>query len=184
MMKKILSKIIFFILGWEVIGPHEYPKKCVIIGAPHTSNWDFFVGRCYGYIVGISPKYLIKSTLFVPVLGYLIRLNGGIPVYRDSSNNMVDQLVEKFLSFDTFMLGLSPEGTRSRVDKWKTGFYHIALKANVPIVLVGIDFKYKKIGIINKFVATGDLNKDMLFIEDQFNGYHGKNPQNYNPKII
>ena len=76
----------------------------MIIGAPHTSNWDFFVGRCYGYIVGISPSYLIKSSLFVPILGFLIRLNGGIPVYRDSRNNMVDQLVERFIKNDSFML--------------------------------------------------------------------------------
>ena len=183
-MKKILSKIIFLILGWKVIGPHKYPKKCVIIGAPHTSNWDFFIGRCYGYIIGIYPKYLIKSTLFVPILGYLIRLNGGIPVNRESKNNMVEQLIEKFNKFDSFMLGLSPEGTRSRVNKWKTGFYHIAYKSNVPIVLVGIDFKYKKIGVINTFLPSGNLNEDMLFIQDQFKGFHAKIPQNYNPKII
>jgi len=183
-MKKIFAKIIFFVLGWKVFGPQKYPKKCVIIGAPHTSNWDFFVGRCYGYIVGISPSYLIKSSLFVPILGFLIRLNGGIPVYRDSRNNMVDQLVERFIKNDSFMLGLSPEGTRSRVDKWKTGFYHIAHKANVPIVLVGLDFKYKKIGVVNTILPSGDLKKDMLFIQDQFKNYSGKIPNNFNPKII
>ena len=74
-MKKIFAKIIFFVLGWKVFGPQKYPKKCVIIGAPHTSNWDFFVGRCYGYIVGISPSYLIKSSLFVPILGFLILMD-------------------------------------------------------------------------------------------------------------
>ena len=82
------------------------------------------------------------------------------------------------------MLGLSPEGTRSRVDKWKTGFYHIAHKANVPIVLVGLDFKYKKIGVVNTILPSGDLKKDMLFIEDQFKNYSGKIPNNFNPKII
>jgi 1-acyl-sn-glycerol-3-phosphate acyltransferase len=183
MMMKILSKIIFWLMGWEAIGTFDYPKKCIVVAAPHTSNWDFLIGRCYGYISGVHPKYLIKSSLFIPVLGTLFKWNGGIPVYRDSKHNLVDQIAERFNSSDNFRLGIAPEGTRSRVKKWKTGFYHIAHKANVSILLLAMDFKNKKIGVINSFIPTGDIDKDMLFIQNQFKDIKGKIPENYNSII-
>ena len=182
-MKKILSKIIFWLIGWEAIGSFTYPKKCVVIAAPHTSNWDFVIGRFYGYISGISPKYLIKSSLFMPVIGALFKRNGGIPVNRSSKNNIVDIMVDRFNKTDRFILGIAPEGTRSRVERWKTGFYHIAYKANVPIVLLALDFKNKQIGVINSFLPTGDIDNDMMFIQNQFYDIEGKIPGNYN-KII
>ncbi len=107
-MKKILSKFIFWIMGWEVIGSLNYPKKCIVIAAPHTSNWDFLIGRCYGYICGITPKYLIKSSFFVPVLGAFFKWNGGIPVYRNKKQNVVEQLEERFNSTDDLILGIAP----------------------------------------------------------------------------
>ena len=97
-MMRLVSKLIFRILGWSVIGHTNYPRKSLIIAAPHTSNWDFLFGRCYAYIVGFSPKYLIKSELFLPILGKLIKINGGIPVYRDSNNNLVEQISKKINS--------------------------------------------------------------------------------------
>ena len=120
-MRKILSELILWLLGWEVIGPKRYPKKCVVIAAPHTSNWDFLIGRCYGYIVGVNTRYLIKSEFFVPILGTLFRWNGGIPVYRDSNNNIVDQITERFNESEELILAITPEGTRSKVEKWKMG---------------------------------------------------------------
>ena len=183
MMMKILSKIIFWLFGWQAIGTFDYPKKCVVIAAPHTSNWDFFVGKCYGYISGVNAKYLIKSSFFIPVLGTLFKWNGGIPVYRNSNNNIVEQIVSRFNSSNNFRLGITPEGTRSRVEKWKTGFYHIALKANVPILLLAIDYKKKKIGIINSFFPSGDIDRDMLFIQHQFHDIQAKEVRNYNPII-
>tara|TARA_B100001758_G_scaffold121463_1_gene104447 strand:+ start:866 stop:1417 length:552 start_codon:yes stop_codon:yes gene_type:complete len=182
-MKEIFSRIVFALIGWEVIGTFDYPKKCVVIAAPHTSNWDFLIGRCYGYISRVKVKYLIKSSYFSPILGIFFKWNGGIPVYRDSKNNLVDQIVEQFNSSDNFILGITPEGTRSRVKKWKTGFYHIAFKANVPILLVAMDFKNKQVGVINSLIPTGDINKDMIFIQNQFKDIEGKIPENYNPLI-
>lgn len=184
MMKKILSKIIFWMIGWEVIGISDYPKKCIVVAAPHTSNWDFLIGRCYGYIVDITPKYLIKSELFFPVLGTLFKWNGGIPVYRKSQHNIVDQIVARFNNADKLILGIAPEGTRKRVEKWKTGFYHIANNANLPILLLAMDYKNKKVGIINQFIPTDDIEKDILFIQDQFKSIEGKIPENYNPIIL
>jgi 1-acyl-sn-glycerol-3-phosphate acyltransferase len=184
MMRKIFSRIIFWLIGWESIGTFDYPKKCIVIAAPHTSNWDFFIGSCYGYISGIQAKYLIKSSYFVPVIGTLFRWNGGMPVYRDSKNDLVDQIVKRFNSSDRFILGIAPEGTRSRVEKWKTGFYYIAHKAKVPILLLAMDFDNRKIGIINSLTTTGDIDKDMSFIQNQFKDIKGKIPKNYNPRII
>ena len=183
-MKKILSKVIFWLIGWKATGSFDFPKKCIIIAAPHTSNWDFVIGRLYGYISGISPKYLAKSELFLPILGTFFRWNGAIPVDRYSKNNLVDQITERFNISNSFMLGIAPEGTRSRVEKWKTGFYHIALKANVPILFLALDFKNKEIGIINSLMPTGDIYKDMIFIQNQFKDIEGKTPENYNPIIV
>ena len=171
-------------MGWEVIGPLRYPKKCIVIAAPHTSNWDFLIGRCYGYICGITPKYLIKSSFFMPVLGAIFKWNGGIPVYRNAKHNVVEQLEERFNSTDDLILGITPEGTRSRVEKWKTGFYHIAVKANVPILLLKMDYEKKEIGIMCDFMPCGDFEKDMLFIQEQYKGVKGKIPEYYNPKIF
>ena len=96
MMKRLLSKLLFKLNGWKVIGIETYPAKCLIISAPHTSNWDFLIGRCYAYIIGIQPKYLIKGELFLPVLSALLKWNGGIPVYRKENKNVVDQVCKMF----------------------------------------------------------------------------------------
>ena len=183
-MKKLISKIIFQIIGWKVVGKLNYPDKCLVIAAPHTSNWDFFIGRCYAYIIGIVPKYLIKSELFLPILRSLIKWNGGIPVYRHSKNNVVDQITEIYNSTDKFILGISPEGTRRRVERWRTGFYHIAVKSEVPILLLKMDYEKKEIGIINEFHPSGDIDKDLLFIQNQYKNIKCKIPKNYNPKIF
>ena len=182
-MKRLLSKLIFKINGWKIIGVSTYPKKCVVVTAPHTSNWDFFIGRCYAYIIAIHPKYLIKSELFLPILGTLIKWNGGIPVYRNSKNNVVDQAVEMFKSSSQLNLGIAPEGTRTRVDKWKTGFYHIAVKANVPILLLKMDYEKKEIGIMCEFNPNGNFEEDMFFIQEKYKNIKGKTPEYYNPKI-
>jgi 1-acyl-sn-glycerol-3-phosphate acyltransferase len=183
MMKKILSKIIFWLMGWEVIGTSDYPKKCIVVAAPHTSNWDFLIGRCYGYIVGITPKYLIKSELFFPVLGTLFKWNGGIPVYRKSQHNIVDQIITRFSNTNELILGIAPEGTRKRVEKWKTGFYHIAHNSNIPILLMAMDYENKKVGIIDSITPTADIEKDLLFIQEKYKDIKGCIPENYNPII-
>ena len=182
-MKRLLSKLIFKINGWKIIGVSTYPEKCIVITAPHTSNWDFFIGRCYAYIIAISPLYLTKSELFLPVLGTLIKWNGGIPVYRKAKHNVVDQVVEMFKNSSQLNLGIAPEGTRTSVDKWKTGFYHIAVKANIPILLLKMDYEKKEIGIMCEFNTSGNFEKDMLFIQEQYKNIKGKKPEYYNTKI-
>lgn len=183
-MLKFLSALVFKILGWSVVNHCQIPDKCVIIAAPHTSNWDFLIGRCYWYLNDVDAKYFIKSELFLPFLGELIKLNGGIPVYRKSKNNVVDQMVNYFNNNKNFILGMSPEGTRKKVDKWKTGFYHIALKAKVPIVLLKLDYSTKEVGVFNLFLPNGNFDKDMLFIQNKYENFKGKNLKNYNKKIF
>ncbi len=182
-MKQLLSKLLFKLNGWKIVGPHVYPQKCLVIAAPHTSNWDFFIGRCYSYIIGVSPKYLVKSELFLPVLRILIKFNGGIPVYRKAKNNVVEQVVGMFENATQLHLGIAPEGTRTKVAKWKTGFYHIASTAKVPLLLLAMDYKKKEIGIIAEFMITDDFDKDMLFIQQKYANVSAKIPDNYNPKI-
>ena len=183
-MLRIISLLIFKINGWKVVDSINYPKKCIVIAAPHTSNWDFLIGRCYCYIKSINPKYLIKSEIFYPFIGYLLKLNGAIPVYRKEKNNVVQQIVDLFNNSEELILGIAPEGTRSKVNKWKTGFYHIALKANVPILLCKLDYKNKQVGIFNKINPSSDYEKDMKFIEDAFRNVEGKIPEYYNPEIF
>lgn len=171
-------------MGWKVVGDTNFPKKCVAIAAPHTSNWDFIYGRCYAYLLGIRPKYLAKSELFTPLFSSFLRLNGAIPVERKDRHNLVDSLVGLFLKKEDLILNLSPEGTRSKVDRWKTGFYYIALHAEVPIVLLGIDYKKKEIGIIDTLNPSGDFSKDILIIQNKFHGISARFPENFNSKFF
>ena len=183
-MKRFLSKLVFKLNGWRVVGVNKYPKKCLVISAPHTSNWDFFIGMCYAYIMRVEPKYLMKSEWFVPLLAPIIRWNGGVPVFRSKKNNVVDQVVKMFDDNSAFHFVITPEGTRTSVKRWKTGFYYIALKANLPILLLKMDYEKKEVGIICEFMPSGDFHKDMSYIQEQYKFVKGKIPEFYNPNII
>ena len=183
-MLRLLSNIILKNMGWKIIGRSEFPDKCIIIAAPHTSNWDFIIARCYGYVVDLSVNYLAKKELFIPFIGFILKINGAIPVDRISANNLVNTIALKFKQNKRFILGLSPEGTRSRVEKWKTGFYYMAIKSEVPILFLKIDYKIKEIGVFNEFYPTGDFEKDMMFIQNEFSSFAGKIPENYNSIIF
>ena len=135
-------------MGWKIIGNTPNITKYIVISAPHTSNWDFLIGRCFAYIRGIKPKYLIKSELYIWPLSILIRWNGGVPVYRKTAKDMVNQVVDRLNKTDEMILGIAPEGTRAKVEKWKTGFYYIAQEAKIPIVLLYMDYTKKEIVIL------------------------------------
>ena len=182
-MRKLFYKFVLSVFGWKIVGNNNFPKKCIVIAAPHTSNWDFIIGRCYSYAIGIYPKYLAKSQLFLPVVGQFFRWNGAIPVNRSLKNNMVDQITDMYNSSDELIVCLSPEGTRSRVDKWKTGFYYIACGAKIPIILLMIDYQQKEIGKLFQFYPSGNFEKDMSKIQELYQQVSGKIPKNYNPKI-
>ena len=183
-MRKILSKFIFFITGWKIVGQRHYPSKCIVIAAPHTSNWDFFYLKCFGYIAGVHARYLIKSEFFRPIIGMFFKWTGGIPVYRDTKHNLVSQINSMYEKNDEFILALTPEGTRSRVMRWKTGFYYIAKRSKVPIMLLKLDYKMKEIGVVDQIIPSDDIEKDFSHIQNIFKDVVGKIPENYNSSIF
>ena len=183
-MKGRIAQFILRLQGWRVVGdvPAEI-SKYVIIAAPHTSNWDFVIGRAFGYTLGMEAKYLAKSQLFKPPYGWFFRWTGGISVDRAKHNSLVDFTIDLFNRSEQLIVGLTPEGTRTKVDKWKLGFYHIAVGAKLPIVLSFMDYKRKEAGVGKIVYPSGDLEKDLQIIEDFYKTINPKNPDLYNPKI-
>jgi 1-acyl-sn-glycerol-3-phosphate acyltransferase len=172
-------KWILSLFGWKSVGefPH-YLKKYVVIVAPHTSGWDFVVGVIARKAFGLErAKYLGKQELFKPPFGFLFRWLGGYPVDRSRNRNLVDEVVKIFNSREEFGIALSPEGTRARVDKLKTGFYNIAKNANVPIVMVGLDYENKRIKFGEPFFVTNNQEADFAHILNFFRPIKGKYPE-------
>ncbi|PHR72927.1 MAG: acyltransferase [Lutibacter sp.] len=175
---RFISKFIFTtIFGWKLVG--EFPKeikKYVLIGAPHTSWYDFVLGMLVNSFTQEKVNYIGKDSLFKPPFGFFFRWLGGTPVDRSQNNNLVDAIVKIFNSKEEFRLALSPEGTRKKVEKWKTGFYYIAKGANVPIVMLTFDFGKKQVALSKPFYLTDDMEKDIALIQDFYKDVKGKHP--------
>ncbi len=149
----------------------------MIIAAPHTSNWDFVVGISAKLALGLRLTFLGKDSLFRFPLGVLMRAWGGIPVDRSESHDVVSDIVAEFARRDRLVLALAPEGTRKRVDRWRTGFYHIAHGAGVPIVPVALNFGERAIQIGAPFHTTGDMERDLVVLHARFDGVVGRRPK-------
>jgi 1-acyl-sn-glycerol-3-phosphate acyltransferase len=160
--------------GWSFDGAIPDVPKAVIIVAPHTSNWDFFVGVAAMFALGVRVQFLGKHTLFFWPLGSVMRWLGGIPVDRRSPSGVVDTTVDLFRQRRQMMLGLAPEGTRSSVERWKTGFYFVASQAGVPIVPVALDYARRKIRIGDRFEPTGRIDDDLRCLEGFFSDIEGR----------
>ena len=179
-MKAFSSFILFRLLGWKII--NDFPqdiKKYVVIAAPHTSWMDFPIAILSRMTLGTMVNFIGKGSLFKGPFGYLFRLLGGTPVDRSQNNNLVDSIVQLFNSKEEFRLGLSPEGTRKKVAKWKTGFYYIAKGANVPIVMATLDFGNKQIKISKAYTLTEDMDTDFKHFHAFFSDVKGKNPEQF-----
>ncbi len=165
---------VFHRIGWQIKG--ELPKldKYLLIAAPHTSNWDFIIAVMAKFVLKEHINFLGKHQLFIPPWGWLFRALGGSPVNRSKHNNLVESAVHEFNTRKDYKLALAPEGTRSDVKRWRTGFYHIAKAADVPIICVGLDFKNKSIKIEPPRWVSDDMTKDMNQILDSFRAYEGK----------
>jgi 1-acyl-sn-glycerol-3-phosphate acyltransferase len=177
-MKTIARFILFTILGWKFDG--DFPKnikKYVVIAAPHTSWVDFPIAILSRMASGVMVNFIGKDTLFKGPFGFFFRALGGTPVNRNKSANLVDAIVQIFDSKKEFRLGLSPEGTRKKVYKWKTGFYYIAKGANVPIVMATLDFENKQIKFSEPYYPTDNKEKDFAYFEGFFFNVKGKNPE-------
>jgi len=165
------------LFGWRVEGALPEIPRCVAIAAPHTSNWDFFFGICTVFALGVRVDWIGKHTLFRPPFGGFMRWLGGTPVTRVSGEGAVPQIVEKLAAREQFVFGLSPEGTRKRVERWRTGFYHVALQTGVPIVLTYFDYARRRVGIGPLFHPTGDLDADLVRIREFYRDKTAKHPQ-------
>ena len=165
--------------GWTLKDPFPYHlKKAVFIVGPHTSAWDFVVGLAIRSKLGLHHiKYLGKAELFKGPLGFFFRKLGGYPVERGEHHHLVDQVVTLFNENETFLLALSPEGTRKKVERLKTGFYYIAKKAGVPIVMAGFDFEKRTFHISEPFFTTDDEAADFARIYQFFAPLKGKIPE-------
>lgn len=177
-MKKI-CRFILRLFGWKVIYTvPDYPK-CIICVAPHTSNWDFVLGKLAYWSVGGHAGFLIKEAWFFFPMNILFKALGGIPVARKRGSSLTETLVEKFRHSDRLTLAITPEGTRARVSEWRTGFLHIAHEANVPIVLGAIDASDKTIHLERTFTTTGDIKADMASIKEYYRNFKGIKPENF-----
>lgn len=177
-MLKLISRFYFWLIGWKTINklpPHV--DKYVMIGAPHTSNWDFPITMAALSIMEVKVNYLAKKELFRFPLGVIMRAFGGIPVDRNRSTGMVDAMIQEFKNHEKLVLLVPPEGTRGFVKEWKSGFYRVASGAGVPIVLAYLDYKKKEAGLEKAFYPTGDYEKDLPVIQAFYRTVQAKFPE-------
>lgn len=156
---------LFKFCGWQLVGTLPDCPKYIIIAAPHTSNWDFVLAMGIAFAYRFKVFWMGKHTFFRWPFGYISRWLGGIAVERSAKHNLVAQTVEQFRRHDALILGIPPEGTRKQVAQWKTGFYYIAVQAQVPIVLGFFDYEHKKVGFGPTFTPTGEIEKDLAEIQ-------------------
>ena len=166
-------------MGWALDVTEAHPDKCIICLAPHTSNWDFIIGQLYARAEGMKTNFLMKKEWFFWPLGPIFRKLGGIPVWRSKHNSMTDNLAQTALQRQTFQLCITPEGTRARTTEWKKGFYYIAMKAGIPILLYGIDYRDKLISCTKTIVPDGNIEAQMREIKEYYKDFIGKKPQNF-----
>lgn len=173
------------LLGWKIKG--ELPKdlsKAVVIAAPHTSNWDFVWGQLALSAFRIRSRYFAKKELFMFPFSLFLKWTGAISVNRQIKQSLVKRSVDLFATMSELFLVITTEGTRSRVERWKTGFYYIAQDAKVPIILSYIDYGKKELGVGPLFYPTGDFEKDMTEIQGFYEHVVPRYPSLYNPVIF
>lgn len=177
---KRISKFIFNkILGWRVRGEFPVLSKCVIAVAPHTSNWDFLIAKFAYSSIGKTANFLIKAEWFFFPFNLFFKSLGGIPVTREKNFSLTDTLAAEFGRRDQMQLAITPEGTRKPTQEWKKGFYYIAFKAGVPILLVGLDYGKKEAQFLALIHPSGDYEQDIVEIKSYYKGIQAKIPENF-----
>jgi 1-acyl-sn-glycerol-3-phosphate acyltransferase len=172
-----IGRLVMRLLGWKFCGGLPNLPKFVIIGAPHTSNWDGIVSLAAKLAIGLDARFLAKHTLFHGPSGWLLARLGGIPIRRDSPGDIAIQAAKWFEENNQMVVGITPEGTRKKGARWKTGFHRIALAANVPIVCVMFDYAHKQIGPGLIITPTADLEADLAVIQGFYRTIRGKHPR-------
>lgn len=173
-----ISNFLLRLFGWKVEGRYasELPKVVIIV-VPHTSNWDFPLGMLVRATLKTDIKFIAKSSLFRPPFGWFFRWLGGYPVERSKRTNFVQMMVGIYRKEPRFHTVIAPEGTRSKVEKLKTGFYHIALGGGAAIVMCRFDWENKTVEFREPFSPTGNKEADFKVIDDYFRGIHGRRPE-------
>ncbi len=176
---KLLAKWILRIAGWHVVVTAPNYPKCIICVAPHTSNWDFILGKLAYLSIGRKAGFLMKESWFFFPLGFVFRIIGGIPVPKKRGSSLVDVLITKFNKSDNLCLAITPEGTRKRVSQWRTGFLRIAKGANIPILLGKFDFKNRYIYVKDEFFVTDNVEDDMCRIKKYYKDAKAYYPEKF-----
>lgn len=170
-------------IGWKVVSPLPEVPKAVIIGGPHTSNWDGIVTLAAMMELGLDAHVMIKDSAFKGPLGSLLRWMGALPIDRSKAGGVVEQTVAQFNEREKLFMIVAPEGTRSGASQWKTGFYRIAEKAGVPIIVASADYKKKEIDFPLVVPASGDLEEDLATILDCYAHVHPRHPEKLSAPI-
>jgi 1-acyl-sn-glycerol-3-phosphate acyltransferase len=178
--RRALARLLLAAMGWKIEGHKPSHRKYVLIAAPHTSNWDFPMMILFAWAFGVSISWMGKESLFNPPLGWVMSALGGIPVKR-GNNNSVEGLVDSFKRRNALVLVVPTEGTRARADYWKSGFYHIARGAMVPIVPSYLDFGQKRGGFGPAMTATGNVRRDMALLREFYEPMSGLYPEKFSP---
>ena len=179
MLRRFCSWLLYKHLGWKKNVSVDHPDKYIICLAPHTSNWDFAIGQLYANAEGLKSNFLMKKEWFFWPLGSVFRAMGGIPVWRSKHTSMTDNLANEASKASVFHLCITPEGTRSLNPEWKKGFYFIAKKAEIPILLYGLDYEKKTIQCTKSLIPTGNLEEEMKEIKLYFKDFKGKHPEKF-----
>ncbi len=178
-MTRLVASLFLRATGWEPEGGVPAARRYVLIAAPHTSSWDLAYLLALSVVLGVKISFMAKHSLFRWPMGWLMRRAGGVPVHRDRRENLVDQMVRALDESDALCLTVPAEATRSYVPHWKSGFYHIARKAGVPIVMGYLDYARKRGGFGPELIPTGDIREDM----DEIRGFYadkvGKYPSQF-----
>ena len=174
-----LSGAILKLFGWKSVYKVTEPPKSVICVAPHTSNWDFIIGKLFYWSLNKKAGFLMKKSWFFFPMGLLFKAMGGVPIDRSKRMSVTQQMVLEFEKRPRFHLAITPEGTRKPNPEWKKGFYFIATGAGVPIQLAYLDFGNKEMGITEVFYPTGDENTDLAHIYDFYRGIKAIKPENF-----
>jgi 1-acyl-sn-glycerol-3-phosphate acyltransferase len=161
--------------GWNLRGAFPDVPQVVLIAAPHSSCWDGVWGLLFKVAIGIDIAFMGKRELFVGPLGWLLRHLGGIPIERTAAHGLVEQMVARFRAQPRLWLGIAPEGTRRRVAKWRSGFWHIARAAGVPVLPVAFDYATRSIVVGELFTPTADLDTDLAALRAWYRAFHGRN---------
>jgi len=171
-------------MGWQLDEQQPSHNRYVLIAYPHTSNWDFILGMLAKWAMDMPLNWVAKHSMFWGPLGPLFIAMGGVPINREKSFGFIQKNIELFQIRQEFILGIMPEGTRSKTERLKTGFYHIADGANVPIALAYLDYKNKKLGVGKVLETTGDINSDFIEIRKFYENKTGYNPENQTALVI